>query len=63
MKIVGIATRARITDYSLPYTFCTDSLVDTMAFSLVLFLHVLFVNRIYTFCSIYKCIDIHLVRI
>lgn len=35
MKIVGIATRARITDYSLPYTICTDSLVDTMAYSLL----------------------------
>lgn len=32
MKIVGIATRARITDYSLPYVAHTDSLVDTMAF-------------------------------
>lgn len=35
MKIVGIATRARITDYLLPYSLCTDSLVDTMAFSLI----------------------------
>lgn len=34
MKIVGIATRARITDYLLPYSLRTDSLVDTMAFSL-----------------------------
>lgn len=41
MKIVGIATRARITDYLLPYFFCTDSLVDTMAFFLAQLLHML----------------------
>lgn len=37
MKIVGIATCARITDYLLPYFFCTDSLMDTMAFFLLKF--------------------------
>lgn len=37
MKIVGIATSVRITDYSLPYSLRTDSLVDTMAFPFSLF--------------------------
>lgn len=41
MKIVGIATRARITDYSLSYSFCTDSLMDTMASSHFNFTHII----------------------
>lgn len=58
MKIVGIATRAQITDYSLPYSYssfsvCTDSLVDTMAF-LFTFTHVIssLTLCLYVFCTL-----------
>ena len=52
MKIVGIATRARITDYSLSVqTYCTNSPVDTMAFSLTLYVLI----PHYVCCLVYLC--------
>lgn len=55
MKIVGIATRARITDYSLPYTFVqtvwwtlwlSHLLLHTLFF---FFFYVMYVFRIYVY--------------
>lgn len=61
MKIVGIATRARITDYSLPYVVRTNSLVDTMALFLSFSLTILDMFTFFTSCM-YSVYDVHTYR-